>query len=109
MFLPGDKVPETGQIFSNPDPARTLRIIAEQAATRFIAAKSQRPFSRPPPRLAALLGIRGSGRVLAGMGGTNLHRLPRLENFMRASPNGQGMAALENAEHHGAVRAGLWR
>jgi gamma-glutamyltranspeptidase / glutathione hydrolase len=35
VFLPGDKVPETGQIFRNPEVAHALTLIAEQGESAF--------------------------------------------------------------------------
>ena len=35
VFLPGGKVPETGQMFRNPDVARALTLVANQGETAF--------------------------------------------------------------------------
>ena len=35
VFLPGGKVPETGEIFRNPDVARAFRLVAEQGEAAF--------------------------------------------------------------------------
>ncbi len=35
VFLPGDKAPETGQIFRNPDIAKALTLIADQGESAF--------------------------------------------------------------------------
>src|SRR5215469_12357872 len=35
VFLPGDKVPETGHVFRNPDVARALGLVAEQGESAF--------------------------------------------------------------------------
>ena len=35
VFLPGGKVPEVGEMFSNPDLGKTLRLIAEQGRDAF--------------------------------------------------------------------------
>ncbi len=94
VFLPGGKVPAVGQMFSNPDLARALRLIAEQGAKAFYRG----PIAQSILKTSADAG--GTMRpddleqfaaewvdpVSIDYRGWKIYELP---------PNGQGMAALE--------------
>jgi gamma-glutamyltranspeptidase/glutathione hydrolase len=94
LYLPGGKAPQVGQIFRNPDLARTLQLIADQGPDAFYKGAIAK----------AILDTSGTaGGVMTGADlalfqpewiapisttyrGWTVYELP---------PNGQGMAALE--------------
>ena len=94
VFLPNGKVPEVGQVFTNPNVAKALRLVAEQGANAFY---------RGPIAQAILKTSADSGGTMQAddlaqfkaewvdpisidYRGWRVYELP---------PNGQGMAALE--------------
>src|SRR5882724_7254771 len=94
VFLPGGKVPEVGEMFSNPDLGKTLRLIAEGGRDVFYRGE----IAQSIVSTSAALGGTMQADDLADFSaewvepisityhGWKVYELP---------PNGQGMAALE--------------
>ena len=94
VFMPGGRIPAVGDIFSNPDLAEALRLIAEDGASAFYQGDIARA-------------ILGASRALGGtMSGDDLAQYSaewvepisttyRDWTVYELPPNGQGMAALE--------------
>lgn len=92
-FLPGGRAPRAGEIFRNPDQARTLEKIAETRGEAFyqgelaeaMAAEAARHGSPLAPQDLADHRVDWCGTLSQDYAGTSLHEIP---------PNGQGIAAL---------------
>jgi gamma-glutamyltranspeptidase/glutathione hydrolase len=92
-FLPDGRAPKAGEIFSNPDQARSLRLIAKSKGEAFYrgdlaekmvaeAAKHGAPLSMDD---LARHAPTWCGTISQSYAGVDLHEIP---------PNGQGIAAL---------------
>jgi len=94
IYLPGGKVPEIGEMFSNPDLGKTLRLIAEggrdafyrgEIAQSIIATSTELGGTMKPDDLADFA-AEWVEPISITYHGWKVYELP---------PNGQGMAALE--------------
>jgi len=94
VFLPGGKAPELGQIFSNPDLAKALTLIAVQGAVAYYRGDVARAIIATSQSLGGTLAAddlrdfipEWVEPVSTTYRGWTVYELP---------PNGQGMAALE--------------
>jgi gamma-glutamyltranspeptidase / glutathione hydrolase len=94
LYLPGGKAPQVGQIFRNPDLARTLQLIADQgpeafykgAVAKAILATSGKAGGVMAAADLALFQPEWVAPISTTYRGWTVYELP---------PNGQGMAALE--------------
>ena len=102
-FFRSGKVPEVGEMFSNPDLGKTLRLIAEKGPQVFYRGEIAQAILKTSIRSGRHHGGRRSGGFLLGMGGTNFHRLPRLEG-LRTAAQWAGDGCAGDVEHHGARR-----
>jgi len=94
IYLPGGKVPEVGEMFSNPDLGKTLRLIAEdgrdvfyrgEIAQSIVATSTELGGTMQPDDLADF-SAEWVEPISINYHGWKVYELP---------PNGQGMAALE--------------
>ena len=94
IYLPGGKVPEVGEIFSNPDLGKTLRLIADggrdvfyrgEIAQSIVATSTELGGTMKPDDLADF-SAEWVEPISINYHGWKVYELP---------PNGQGMAALE--------------
>ncbi len=94
IYLPGGKVPEVGEMFSNPDLGKTLRLIAEggrdvfyrgEIAQSIVATSTELGGTMKPDDLADF-SAEWVEPISVNYHGWKVYELP---------PNGQGMAALE--------------
>ena len=94
IYLPGGKVPEIGEMFSNPDLGKTLRLIAEggrdafyrgEIAQSIVATSTELGGTMKPDDLADF-SAEWVEPISITYHGWKVYELP---------PNGQGMAALE--------------
>jgi gamma-glutamyltranspeptidase/glutathione hydrolase len=94
IYLPGGKVPELGEMFSNPDLGKTLRLIAEggrdsfyrgEIAQSIVATSTELGGTMQPDDLADF-SAEWVEPISINYHGWKVYELP---------PNGQGMAALE--------------
>ncbi len=94
VFLPHDKVPGVGEIFQNPDLARSLRLIAEQDAGAFYRGEVAQAILRTSQELGGTMSAADLSEftpewvepISTTYRDWTVYELP---------PNGQGMAALE--------------
>src|SRR5580704_4622841 len=94
VFLPGGKVPETGAMFSNPDLAKALRLIAEQGRDAFYKGEIAKTILSTSAAFGGTMELDDLSEFSAewvepisiDYRGWKIYELP---------PNGQGMAALE--------------
>ncbi len=94
VFLPGGKVPETGAMFSNPDLANALRLIAEQGRDTFYKGEIAKTIISTSASFGGTMQLDDLSEFSAewvepvsiDYRGWKIYELP---------PNGQGMAALE--------------
>jgi gamma-glutamyltranspeptidase/glutathione hydrolase len=94
LFLPGGKAPDVGEIFTNPDLGKTLRLIAEQGREAFyrgeiaqsIVSTSAALGGTMQPDDLADFSAEWVEPISITYRGWKIYELP---------PNGQGMAALE--------------
>jgi gamma-glutamyltranspeptidase/glutathione hydrolase len=94
VFLPGDKVPEAGQIFRNPDVARALRLVAEQGESAFYKGE----IAKALLKTSAELGGTMTAEDLAEYSSEWVEPISttyRDWTVYELPPNGDGMAALE--------------
>jgi gamma-glutamyltranspeptidase/glutathione hydrolase len=94
VFLPGGKVPEAGDVFSNPDLAKALRLVAEQGRDAFYKGEIAKAILSTSASLGGTMQLddltdfsaEWVDPVSTDYRGWRIYELP---------PNGQGMAALE--------------
>lgn len=94
IYLPDGKVPEVGQIFRNPDLAKTLRLLASGGATAFYKGDIARAILATSHEFGGTMAADDLAQftpewvdpVSTTYRGWTIYELP---------PNGQGMAALE--------------
>ncbi len=94
VFLPNGKIPEVGQMFSNPDVAKALRLIADQGASAFYRGDIAKAILKTSVDAGGTLQADDLAQFAAewvdpisiDYRGWRVYELP---------PNGQGMAALE--------------
>lgn len=94
VFLPGGRVPELGQKFSNPDLGKTLRLIAERGRDAFYRGEIAQAILKTSSALGGTMqaddlaefSAEWAEPVSIDYRGWKVYELP---------PNGQGMAALE--------------
>jgi gamma-glutamyltranspeptidase/glutathione hydrolase len=94
VFLPGGRVPELGAIFSNPDVAKALRLIAEQGRDAFYKGEIAKAILSTSASFGGTMQMDDLADFSAEWvepisieyRGWKIYELP---------PNGQGMAALE--------------
>ncbi|MDE3195225.1 MAG: gamma-glutamyltransferase [Acidobacteriota bacterium] len=94
VFLPAGKPPAVGDIFRNPDLARTLRLIAAQGPSVFYKGEIAAAILKTSERL-------GGAMTAADLASftpewvTPISTVYRDARVFELPPNGQGMAALE--------------
>src|SRR4249919_4320347 len=94
VFLPGGKVPELGSVFTNPDIAKALRLIAEQGRDAFYKGEIAQAIVRTSAAFGGTMELQDLSDFSAewvepistSYRGWKVYELP---------PNVQGMAALE--------------
>jgi len=94
VFLPNGAAPQVGDMFRNPDLAKTLRLIAEQGRDAFYTGEIAKAILRTSAGLGGTLQAEDLGDfssewvepISIDYRGWRVYELP---------PNGQGMAALE--------------
>jgi gamma-glutamyltranspeptidase/glutathione hydrolase len=94
VFLPGGKVPQLGVHFSNPDLAKTLRLIAQQGRDTFYKGEIAQAIVNTSSALGGTMRLEDLADfssewvepISSTYRGWTIYELP---------PNGQGMAALE--------------
>ena len=94
VFLPGGKVPDVGEMFTNPDLGKTLRLIAEQGRDVFYRGEIAQSIVSTSTALGGTMQADDLADFSAewvepisiNYRGWKVYELP---------PNGQGMAALE--------------
>ena len=94
IFLPGGRVPELGEKFSNPDLAKTLRLIADHGRDAFYRGEIAKAILKTSSALGGTMQADDLAEFSAewvepisiDYRGWKIYELP---------PNGQGMAALE--------------
>jgi gamma-glutamyltranspeptidase/glutathione hydrolase len=94
LFLPHGKVPEVGEMFSNPDLAKTLRLIAEKGSQAFYRGEIAQDMLKISSALGGTMQADDLAEftsewvepISVDYRGWKVYELP---------PNGQGMAALE--------------
>ncbi|MFZ0747562.1 MAG: gamma-glutamyltransferase, partial [Terracidiphilus sp.] len=94
VFLPGDKVPETGEIFRNPDVARAFRLIANQGESVFYKGE----IAKAILKTSADLGGTMTADDLASYSAEWVEPISttyRDWTIYELPPNGDGIAALE--------------
>jgi len=94
VFLPGDKVPETGQVFRNPDIAAALTRIANEGESAFYKGAIAQAILKS----SADLGGTMTAEDLADYSAEWVEPIPtnyRGWAVYELPPNGDGMAALE--------------
>ncbi len=103
LYLPGGKAPGLGEMFSNPDLGRTLRLIAKQGREAFYRGEIARSIVDTSQALGGTLQADDLAEFSAEWvepisttyRGWRVYELP---------PNGQGMAALEMLNILGVLR-----
>jgi gamma-glutamyltranspeptidase/glutathione hydrolase len=94
VFLPGGKAPELGSLFSNPDLAKALRLIAEQGRDAFYKG----PIAQAIVQTSSAFGGAMQLDDLAEFSAEWVEPISidyRGWKVYELTPNGQGMAALE--------------
>lgn len=94
VFLPGGKPPETGDVFRNPDMARSLRLIGEKGPEAFYKGEIAAAILKTSQKLGGTMTAADLASfssefvqpISTDYRGWRVYELP---------PNGQGMAALE--------------
>jgi gamma-glutamyltranspeptidase / glutathione hydrolase len=94
VFLPNGKPPEIGQIFSNPDVAKALQLIADEGASAFYKGKIAQAILSTSHDMGGTMSAEDLEQfspewvepISTTYRGWTVYELP---------PNGQGMAALE--------------
>ncbi|HET9791883.1 MAG TPA: gamma-glutamyltransferase [Candidatus Angelobacter sp.] len=94
VFLPGGKAPQLGEHFSNPDLAKTLRLIAQQGRDIFYKGEIAQAIVNTSSALGGTMRLEDLADfssewvepISSTYRGWTIYELP---------PNGQGMAALE--------------
>jgi gamma-glutamyltranspeptidase / glutathione hydrolase len=94
VFLPNGKIPEIGQMFSNPDVASALRLVADQGADAFYRGQIAKAILKTSADAGGTMQADDLAQFAAewvdpisiDYRGWRVYELP---------PNGQGMAALE--------------
>jgi gamma-glutamyltranspeptidase / glutathione hydrolase len=94
VFLPGGKAPQLGEHFSNPDLAKTLRLIAQQGRDTFYKGEIAHAIVNTSSALGGTMRLEDLADfssewvepISSTYRGWTIYELP---------PNGQGMAALE--------------
>src|SRR6185312_9033042 len=94
IFLPNGKAPEVGQVFSNPDVANALRLVADQGAAAFYRGPIAQAILKTSSDAGGTMQADDLAQFKAewvdpisiDYRGWRVYELP---------PNGQGMAALE--------------
>ena len=94
VYLPNGKVPDVGQIFTNPDLAKALQLIAEEGASAFYKGKIAQAILATSHDLGGTMAADDLAAftpewvepISTTYRGWTVYELP---------PNGQGMAALE--------------
>ncbi len=94
VFLPGGKVPETGEIFRNPDVARAFRLVAEQGEAAFYKGEIAKAILKTSGDLGGTM----TADDLASYSAEwvePIHTTYRDWTVYELPPNGDGIAALE--------------
>jgi gamma-glutamyltranspeptidase/glutathione hydrolase len=94
VFLPGGKVPETGEVFRNPDVARAFRLVAEQGENSFYKGEIAKAILKTSVDLGGTM----TADDLASYSAEwvePIHTTYRDWTVYELPPNGDGIAALE--------------
>jgi gamma-glutamyltranspeptidase/glutathione hydrolase len=94
VYAPGGRAPRVGELFRNPDAARTLRLIGETGAKSFYSGDTAAAVAEFAARTGGLL----SFEDLADHESTWVDPIPvryRDHEVWELPPNGQGVAALQ--------------
>jgi gamma-glutamyltranspeptidase / glutathione hydrolase len=94
VFLPGGKVPETGEMFRNPDVARSLTLVANQGAAAFYKGEIAKAILKTSDELGGTM----TADDLASYSAEWVEPIStkyRDWTVYELPPNGDGIAALE--------------
>jgi len=94
VFLPGGKIPETGEMFRNPDVARALTLVANQGETAFYRGEIAKAILRTSDELGGTM----TADDLASYSAEWVEPIStkyRDWTIYELPPNGDGIAALE--------------
>src|SRR5215469_5966609 len=94
VFLPGGKVPETGELFRNPDVANAFRLIADQGEAAFYRGEIAKAILKTSDELGGTM----TADDLASYSAEwvePIHTTYRDWTVYELPPNGDGIAALE--------------
>jgi gamma-glutamyltranspeptidase/glutathione hydrolase len=94
VFLPGGKVPETGEVFRNPNVARAFRLVAEQGESAFYKGEIAKAILKTSDELGGTM----TADDLASYSAEwvePIHTTYRDWTVYELPPNGDGIAALE--------------
>jgi gamma-glutamyltranspeptidase/glutathione hydrolase len=94
VFLPGGKVPETGEMFRNPDVARALTLVANQGETAFYTGEVAKAILKTSDELGGTM----TADDLASYSAEWVEPIStkyRDWTVYELPPNGDGIAALE--------------
>ncbi|MGA8088241.1 MAG: gamma-glutamyltransferase [Terracidiphilus sp.] len=94
VFLPGGKVPGTGELFRNPDVARAFRLIAERGESAFYKGEIAKAILKTSDELGGTM----TAADLAAYSAEwvePIHTTYRDWEVYELPPNGDGIAALE--------------
>jgi gamma-glutamyltranspeptidase/glutathione hydrolase len=94
IFLPGGKVPETGEVFRNPDVAHAFRLIADQGEAAFYRGEVAQAILKTSNELGGTM----TADDLASYSAEwvePIHTTYRDWTVYELPPNGDGIAALE--------------
>ena len=94
VFLPGGKVPETGELFRNPDVAHAFRLIADQGEAAFYRGEIAKAILKTSDELGGTI----TADDLASYSAEwvePIHTTYRDWTVYELPPNGDGIAALE--------------
>ncbi len=94
VFLPGDKPPEVGQVFSNPDLAKALKLVAQDGPNAFYKGEIARAILSTSQTLGGTMASDDLAEFSPEWV-TPISTTYRDWTIYELPPNGQGMAALE--------------
>ena len=104
-YLPDNRAPAVGQVFRNPDLARSLRLIAQGGRDAFYKGETRQGASwRPPGGTAERSREKDFADYSREWVDPDLHHLSRLDS-LRAAAQRPGPCRSRNAQHHGDISA----
>ncbi len=108
LYLPEGKAPQPGELFHNPELARSLRLLARQGRDAFYRGEIAARILELSRRLGGRDGDGRPGRVFQPVGGAPCRGLSRLA-CLRAAAQRPGNCRTGDVESNGAVSSGALR